>query len=428
MERSDTIFALSTGAPPAGIAIIRISGPEAAGTLRTLTGRILPTRRTATLRTLSDPRTKFPLDQAITLFFPAPNSVTGEDVVELHLHGGRAVVSAVLDCLSHMDGLRPADAGEFTRRAFENQQIDLATAEGLADLLSAETETQRRSAIAQVGGSLHRMIEGWARRLLRLSAEVEAAIDFSDEDDVPMAPITNVRVEATLIAQDIRQRLANPPAERLHSGVRVAIIGPPNAGKSTLLNSLISREAAIVSAVPGTTRDVIEIHVKLRDLALIFVDTAGIRLSTDDPIEKLGIDRSKRESQTADIVLALGGWLDPLLDARIIQVAAKCDLQKEALGLAVSARTGEGMVELVDAIAAAARSILPADEGIALNARHRSFLSSAVQELDMICDVDDELLIAEHLRLARQTLGKVVGNSDTEAMLDVLFGAFCIGK
>jgi tRNA modification GTPase len=423
----DTIFALSSGSPPAGIAIVRISGIAAARALGLLTDRDLPEPRAATLRTLFDPETKFPLDHALTLFFPAPNSATGEDVVELHLHGGRAVVAAVLDTLSKTKGLRPADAGEFTRRAFENNRIDLATAEGLADLVSAETEAQRKNAIAQVGGSLHRMIEDWVIRLLRVGAQVEAAIDFSDEDDVAAAPQDGLRSEIDLIVGEMKARLSNPPAERLYTGVRVAIIGPPNAGKSTLLNRLINREAAIVSDIPGTTRDVIEVHTRLADLPLIFVDTAGIRSSTDDQIERLGIDRSKAESETADIVLALGGWQEPS-SAHVIRVAAKADLNLDEAGLAVSAKTGEGLEELIRVIMAAARLVLPIDGGIALNARHRSSLASVISELGLAISVTDELLVAEHLRIARQILNNIVGRSDTEAMLDALFGSFCIGK
>jgi tRNA modification GTPase len=424
---SDTIFALSSGSPPAGIAIIRISGVDATRALGKLTDRGPPKPRVATLRKLIDPDTKFPLDHALTLFFPGPNSATGEDVVELHLHGGRAVVAAVLNTLSKVDELRPADPGEFTRRAFENNRIDLATAEGLADLVSAETEAQRKNAIAQVGGSIHRMIEDWVVRLTKLAAQVEATIDFSDEDDVTATPVYKIKGEIDLIVAEMKRRISDPPAELLYSGVRVAIIGPPNAGKSTLLNRLINKEAALVSEIPGTTRDVIEVHTRIADLPLIFVDTAGIRLSTDDQIERMGIDKSKIESQTADIILALGGW-DELSPACVIRVAAKADLNHSGLGLRVSAKTGEGLDELIELVTSAARSILPSDGGIALNTRHRTCLGSVISELDSAQLTDNELLVAEHLRLARRTLDDMVGKADTEAMLDALFGAFCIGK
>jgi tRNA modification GTPase len=424
----DTIFALSSGSPPAGIAVVRVSGPDANQALMRLTGRSMPKPRMATLALLTDPETRLPLDHALTFAFPRPNSATGEDVVELHLHGGRAVIAAVLSSLSQLEGLRPADPGEFTRRAFENDRIDLAEAEGLGDLLSAETEAQRRSAIAQVGGSLHRLTEVWVRQLLQVSAHVEAAIDFSDEDDVDSLPLTLVRTEVSAIINDIKVRLANPPAERLHSGLRVAIIGPPNSGKSTLFNCLVNRDAAIVSEIPGTTRDVIEGAVKFRDLSLVIVDTAGIREETDDPIEKIGVERSRVESEIADIVLALGGWGNRDSNTLTIDISAKSDLQKNSYGLQISAKTGEGIAELVDAITAAARSILPAENGIALNARHRSVLTAAIDELQLIGSQNNELLIAEHLRMARKEIGKVVGGSDAEAMLDVLFGAFCIGK
>ncbi|AYJ87954.1 tRNA uridine-5-carboxymethylaminomethyl(34) synthesis GTPase MnmE [Sphingomonas paeninsulae] len=424
----DTIFALSSGSPPAGIAVVRVSGPDANRALLLLTGRSMPKPRTATVALLMDPDTRLPLDHALTLAFPRPKSATGEDVVELHLHGGRAVVAAVLNSLSQIKGLRPAEPGEFTRRAFENNRIDLAQAEGLGDLLSAETEAQRRSAIAQVGGSLHRLTEAWIRQLLQISARVEAVIDFSDEDDVDVLSVTMVRADVSAIVDDIKLRLANPPAERLHSGLRVAIIGPPNSGKSTLFNCLVNRDAAIVSEIPGTTRDVIEGAVKMRGLSLVFVDTAGIREETDDPIERLGVERSRVESQTADIVLALGGWGNHDSDTLTIDISAKSDLQRNSNGLQISATTGEGIPELIDAITAAARSILPAEDGVALNARHRSVLIASIAELQMINAQSNELLIAEHLRMARKEIGKVVGGSDAEAMLDILFGAFCIGK
>lgn len=426
MSVDDTIFALSSGLPPAAIAVVRLSGRAAASTLRTLTNQKLPQPRLATVRVLRDPTTKSVLDHALTLFLPGPESVTGEDVVELQLHGGRAVVAAVLDVLSRLDGLRPADAGEFTRRAFENQRIDLAMVEGLADLVSAETEAQRRSAIAQYGGSIHRMIEAWVIHLVQLSAQIEADIDFNDEDDVQVNH-DQTKESIRLIVTDMKSRLAQPPAERLHSGVRVAIIGPPNAGKSTLLNRLVSREAALVTNIPGTTRDVIEVHSRLGDIAVIFIDTAGIRSETDDHIEMLGIAKSEIEIQTADIILALGGW-DGSADARVIKVAAKSDLRLSDAGLPVSAKTGEGMAELVEAIMSVAKGILPSDGGVALNSRHRFFLASVICELDQINSLSDELLIAEQLRLARQILGKIVGGTDTEAMLDSLFRSFCIGK
>jgi tRNA modification GTPase len=428
VDNVDTIFALSSGSPPAGIALVRISGPHAGQSLTELTGRALPKPRMATLRLLRDPKNGIVLDQGLALWFPGPESATGEDIAELHLHGGRAVVAAILQTLSERNGLRHAEPGEFTRRAFENGRIDLAEAEGLGDLLSAETEAQRRHAIAQVGGALHRLTDVWVQRLLGLSARVEAAIDFSDEDDVAVLETDNIRSEIALICTDIQDKLANPPAERLHDGLRVAIIGPPNSGKSTLLNRLISREAAIVSPIPGTTRDVIEAPVRVGGLSLVIVDTAGIRDSTD-PIEKLGVERSLIESQSADIILALGGWQAHNAGSNVIHVSTKSDLGVNNLtGLSVSAKTGAGMDVLIEAISAAAQILLPAQDQVALNFRHREMLRDALSVLSLIAAETNELLIAEHLRLARNRIGSVTGGVDAEAMLDILFGSFCIGK
>ncbi|MDB5716314.1 MAG: mnmE [Sphingomonadales bacterium] len=425
----DTIFALSSGSPPAGIAVVRISGPRSGAALVALTSKKLPIPRMADLANLCDPRKGTPLDRALTLWFPGPNSVTGENIVELHLHGGRAVVAAVLNVLTQFDGLRHAEPGEFTRRAFENGRIDLAEAEGLADLLSAETEAQRRSAIAQVGGSLHRLTEEWTKQLLALSARVEAAIDFSDEYDVADTVIDSINAEVSSIVADIEQKIANPPAERLRDGLRVAILGPPNSGKSTLLNKLISREAAIVSDIPGTTRDVIEAPVTFGGVQLTFIDTAGIRHDAADLVEQIGISRSRREGRTADIILALGGWRDPESAAVVLAVTTKADLiDGEATGLKVSAHTGEGMAELYEAITAAASACLPAPDQVALTLRHRTALRKACSALSIIAGEQDELIVAEILRVALLAVGEVTGGADAEDMLDVLFGSFCIGK
>jgi tRNA modification GTPase len=425
----ETIFALSSGSPPAGIAVVRISGPNAGAALVALTGKKLPQSRIAVLAVLSDPSDNTPLDRALTLWFPGPSSVTGEDVVELHLHGGRAVVTAVLNILSEFDGLRHAEAGEFTRRAFENGRIDLAEAEGLADLLSAETEAQRRSAIAQVGGSLHRLTEEWARQLLKLSARVEAAIDFSDEDDVTDTVLDHIDAEISSLVASMEKKIANPPAERLKDGLRVAILGPPNSGKSTLLNRLINREAAIVSDIPGTTRDVIEAHVTLGGVPLIFIDTAGIRHDPHDPIERIGISRSYDEGRVADIILALGGWHDPEATALVLDVTTMGDLiEGETPGLKVSAHTGMGMEDLQRAINAAAAACLPAPDQVALALRHRTALRKACTALKATAGEKDELIVAEQLRLALLAVGEVTGGTDADDMLDILFGSFCIGK
>lgn len=425
----DTIFALSSGSPPAGIAVVRISGPQASAALQAFSGRALPTPRMASLVKLTDPATGLLLDQALSLWFPGPKTATGEDLVELHLHGGRAVVAAVLQSLSQVEGLRQAEAGEYTRRAFFNGRIDLAEAEGLADLLSAETESQRRNAVAQIDGSLHRLTWDWVQELLKLSAMIEAAIDFSDEDDVGAAPQFDIRGRISILVDDIVLRLASPPAERLYAGLRVAIIGPPNSGKSTLLNRLISRDAAIVSPIAGTTRDVIEVPVRLRGMPLIMIDTAGIRDDLHDPIEILGVGRSILESESADIVLALGGWKTAHDRRHVIAVAAKSDLPSyNFFGIRVSAKTGEGIDDLISAIRSEAADLLPGEDQVALNLRHRTMLHKAAVALNDALDEEDELLIAEHLRVARDFIGNVTGGTDAENMLDVLFGSFCIGK
>jgi tRNA modification GTPase len=286
---NDTIFAVSSGAPPAAIAMMRISGPDADTALNALTTKNLPEPRYAALRMLRAGDDL--LDTALVIRFPGPDTATGENIVELHLHGGRATIAAVTAALAQIPGLRPAEPGEFTRRAFENGRIDLSAAEGLSDLLAAETEHQRRSALTMASGGLSRVVERLRGELLAASARVEAAIDYADEDDVSPWPERSAVLEA--MAVQIDALLANPPAERLRDGVRVAITGPPNAGKSTLLNVLVSREAAIVSPIAGTTRDVIEVPVVLRGLPFLFIDTAGLRNETGDSIEAIGISRAE---------------------------------------------------------------------------------------------------------------------------------------
>ncbi|HEU0135547.1 MAG TPA: tRNA uridine-5-carboxymethylaminomethyl(34) synthesis GTPase MnmE, partial [Allosphingosinicella sp.] len=301
----ETIFALSSGSPPAAVALVRISGPAADVALQALSGK-LPEPRVATLADLQWRGER--LDRALVLRFPGPRSATGEDVVELHLHGGRAVVAGVLEALQDIQGLRPAEPGEFTHRAFENGRIDLAEAEGLADLLSAETRSQRRAALAMAGGSLSRQVEAWRQRLLDLAAALEAALDFSDEGEVGEAwpPGWAARLEA--LAGEMQALLDRPPAERLRDGLRVVIAGPPNAGKSSLINALAQRDAALTSAVPGTTRDVIEAPTAIGGRPFLLIDTAGLRESEDE-VESAGIERARASLASADLILWLG---DPL--------------------------------------------------------------------------------------------------------------------
>jgi tRNA modification GTPase len=420
---TDTIFALSSGLPPAGIAVVRISGPAAGSALAALAGKV-PSPRRATLARLTDPQGGIVLDQALLLWFPGPASVTGEDLAELHLHGGRAIVAAVLDALGRIDGLRAATAGEFTRRAFENGRIDLAEAEGLADLLAAETEGQRQSALALAEGALGRQVMFWQSALLRISALVEAALDFSDEGDVGEGDA--YRQPLVELVEALESMLASPPAERLKDGVRVVLAGPPNSGKSSLFNRLIDRDGAIVSPIAGTTRDRIEAPVVIAGIPLLLIDTAGLRDETNDAIEAIGIARTGEAIAAADILLWLGDSDEAPQEALI--VAAKADLGGHRAGLPVSVVTGEGIESLKQTIIGRAKTRLPKAGALALNARHRMILGEVRAELSAAYASADGLLTAEHLRLARVKLDKITGKSGVEDMLDTLFGAFCIGK
>ena len=421
----DTIFALSSGALPAGIAIVRISGPRAADALTSLGGRVPPARR-ATTMTLRDAAGE-ELDRALALWLPGPATATGEDVAELHLHGGRAVVAAVERALAVLPGLRKAEAGEFTRRAFTNGRIDLAEAEGLADLLAAETEGQRRAALAMAGGGLSRQVEAWRVEVLTLSAMVEAVLDFGDEDDVGELP-GEFHERVAELAHDIEAWLARPSAEPLREGIRVVLAGPPNAGKSSLFNALIDKEAAIVSRTPGTTRDVIEQPVAILGVPFVLVDTAGLRDATDDAIEAVGIARAEAELQRAEIVLWLGPEGEGPMGAW--EVSAKSDLAgvaKRASRVSVSATTGEGIDALLGALAEAGRAILPAPGEVALNRRQREILREANAALYLQGQLDP-LITGERLRLTRVAFDRLTGRASTEDMLDALFGRFCIGK
>lgn len=419
-----TIFALSSGLPPAGIAIVRISGPLAGTSLTALAGS-LPKPRKASYRRFVDPATAQPLDDGLAIWFPGPATATGEDLAELHLHGGRAVVAAVLDCLGRQEGLRPAQAGEFTRRAFENGRIDLAQAEGLADLLGAETEGQRRSALALAEGALGAHVAQWQRQLLRESALIEAALDFSDEGDVVETSQRDAEGIKAL-ASEVRALLANPPAERLRDGVRVVLAGPPNAGKSSLFNVLIGRDAAIVTDVAGTTRDRIEAPVVLDGLPFLFIDTAGLRDEAGDAVESLGIARTSEALAQADLILWLGEPADT--PEKALLIAAKADLDKNRPGLLVSVKTGAGVAELRAVIAQAAKARLPKEGSLALNARHRAILKAALIDLDEAAQATDLLIVAECFRAARGQLDALTGKAGVEDMLDALFGGFCIGK
>ena len=420
----DTIFALSSGSPPAGIAVVRVSGPAARAALEALAGRMpAPRRATATdLRNRGEL-----LDRALVLWLPGPGTATGEDIAELHLHGGRAVVRAVEAALGEMPGLRRAAPGEFTRRAFANGAIDLAEAEGLADLLEAETELQRRVALASAEGKLSRQVDAWRERVLGLSAPVEAALDFSDEEDAADLP-PSFREGWENLRRELGEWLARPSTVRLREGFRVVLAGPPNAGKSSLFNAILESEAAITAATAGTTRDVLERSVAIAGVPFTFVDTAGLREVGGDAIEAIGIGRARDELARADLVLWLGPEGEGPVDAW--EIATKGDagdfIPKRSAVATVSAQSGEGISALKDRLAEEALRAMPGGGEVALNERQHALLAEA--HLALTERDADLLLIAERLRLARSAFDRLVGRASTEDMLDALFGRFCIGK
>jgi tRNA modification GTPase len=421
----DTIYALSSGQPPAAIAIVRVSGPHARAALHALTSTHPEPRRAVLARLTHEGEL---LDQAVVIYFDGPNTATGDDLVELHLHGGRAVVTAVLRALADLPHLRAATPGEFTRHAFENGRIDLAEAEGLADLLAAETESQRRLAVRMAGGALSRLIGNWAERLLMLAAAVEARLDFGDEGDVDEELPGGWHADLDALVTEIAQLLGRPPSERLRDGIRVVIGGPPNAGKSTLLNAIVGREAAITSEVAGTTRDVIEAPVAIAGVPFLFVDTAGLRDSSD-AIEQVGVDRAAAAIAGADLVLWLGSQEDAPAGDHVLLIEPKADVQPpRGSGLAVSARTGAGIGALLDALISRARNLLPGEVEVSANARQRAELALAREHLQAAGAAGDLLIVAEELRQARLAFDRVTGRAGVENMLDALFGRFCIGK
>ena len=424
---SDTIFAVSSGTPPCAIAVVRISGPDAGGAVATLAGA-LPEPRRASLRTLRDANGGL-LDSALVLWFPGPRTATGEDLAELHCHGGRAMIAAILGELAGFDNLRHAEAGEFTRRAFANGVLDLAEAEGLGDLLAAETELQRQAATRAFSGAISRQAEDWRDRVLSLGAQVEAVLDFADEDDVEDLPDAFF-AETSDLAGQMAQWLARPPVERLREGVRVVLAGPPNSGKSSLFNALVRDAAAIVSPMAGTTRDAIERPVALGGVPLVLVDTAGLRDDSGDAIERIGIERAGVQLERADIVL----WLGPEGEGPkgAVEVAARADADdfeaKRSASHTVSVVTGSGMDALEADVVERARSVLPKPGEAALNARQRRLVGEAAQALQSLRPFRDMLTMGEELRIARRAFDALLGRASTEDMLDALFGRFCIGK
>jgi tRNA modification GTPase len=420
----ETIFSLSSGAPPAGIAVVRVSGPGAGEALAALAGT-LPAPRRATAAGLRQAGEL--LDRALVLWLPGPGTATGEDVAELHLHGGRAVVRAVESALAAIHGLRRAEPGEFTRRAFLNGVIDLAEAEGLADLLEAVTELQRHAAMAAVGGRLSRQVEEWRERVLGLSAQVEGALDFSDDEDAAELP-PGFSAAWDDLSSAIGIWLARPLSERLREGFRVVLAGPPNAGKSSLFNALVESEAAITAPVAGTTRDVLERSVAIAGVPFTFIDTAGLHDDAADAIEAIGIDRARGALARADLVLWLGpeGHGPP----HAWEIATMADragfVGKGVAAATVSALTGLGIDALKQRLVDTARQAMPVPGEVALNARQHRLLAEAGAALS--ARESDLLLVAERLRLARNAFDRLVGRASTEDMLDTLFGRFCICK
>ncbi len=437
-----TIFALATAPGRAGVAVVRVSGPETPLALKALLESGLPHPRVAGLRTLRDPRSGEVLDQGLVLWFPAPRSFTGEDVAELHLHGGRAVVAGVVEALASLPGLRVAEPGEFTRRAFENGKIDLTAAEGLADLVDAETSAQRRQALRQMEGVLGQLYEGWRQRLTRTLAHIEADIDFPEED-LPTGVADAVRPGLERLVAEIMAHLHdNNRGERLREGLHIAIVGAPNAGKSSLLNALARRDAAIVSARAGTTRDVIEVHLDLGGFPVVLADTAGLREAGDD-IEEEGIRRALDRAARADVKIAVFDATQPLdattrglIDANTIVVLNKADMA--VIGLtdvdgvpahAVSARTGIGLPALEECLAVFSADRMAGTGAPALTrARHRTALEECCEALTRSLAAPLPELAAEDVRLASRALGRITGRVDVEDLLDVIFRDFCIGK
>lgn len=445
MRDQDTIFALSTAPGRAGIAVVRISGPGARGALRALGGPGAPAPRRACLTLLRRPEDDRPLDQALCLWFPGPRSFTGEDLAELHLHGGPAVVAAGLEALAGLDGLRPAEPGEFTRRAFDNGKLDLSEVEGLADLIAAETEAQRHQALRQMSGALARLMEDWRRRLIGALARLEAAIDFPDEE-LPDELGASVRREAGDLSREIARSLDDGHAgERLRAGLRVAILGAPNVGKSSLLNAIARRDAAIVSETAGTTRDVIEVHLDLGGYPVTLLDTAGLRAAQpSEPVEAEGMRRARAAAAEADLRLVicdvrdwpeLGAETEPLLGERALLLLNKVDLAPPPADagvpfLAISARDGRGLDDLLRRLESEALARLGASGAAPslTRLRHRRALEDAHGALLRAREGEAAELVAEDLRLAARALGRVAGRVDIEEVLDALFAEFCIGK
>jgi tRNA modification GTPase len=450
--REQTIFALSSGRPPSAIAIVRVSGPQAGAVVTRLAGK-LPAPRMATRALLRDVKQQ-PIDDAMVLWFPGPASATGEDVAEFHLHGGRAVLAALFAALSAFADLRAAEPGEFTRRGFENGKLDLTEAEGLDDLIHADTDRQRRQALRQLKGLLGDRARNWRDQIIEASALIEAGIDFSDEGDVSTELIAPAVAKIKTLLGEIEEVLAaQGRSERLRDGLVVAIAGPPNVGKSTLMNALARREVAIVSPHAGTTRDVIEVQLDLDGYPVTVIDTAGIR-ETEDPVEQEGVRRARARAAEADLVV----WMS---DAQhdeppqpggtpVWRVRNKVDLDapgtdrtdgaepadvlgqgRDGTELRISASRGDGIAELIAAIVSFAENYFGSDDGGLIGReRQRKLLQQTAASLQRsVAAVGmGEELAAEDLRMAAYSLGRLLGRVDVEDILDVIFREFCIGK
>ncbi|MEE8371884.1 MAG: tRNA uridine-5-carboxymethylaminomethyl(34) synthesis GTPase MnmE, partial [Sphingomonadales bacterium] len=447
-----TIFSLASGRGRAGVAVLRLSGSGADPALKGLLKGVLPEARRASLRKLFDPRSGVLLDQALVIRFPGPSSFTGEDVVELHLHGGTAVIEAVYGALRKLKGLRPAEAGEFSRRAFESGRLDLTMAEGLNDLVWADTEAQRRQAQNQLGGGLSEKYEDWRDRLTRLLALAEAAIDFSDEDlpeDSEKATVVDLRALQGEIMDHLDDRKVG---QRIRGGFQIVLLGAPNVGKSSLLNRLASDDVAIVSELAGTTRDIIEVRMDLAGFAVSLVDTAGLR-EGGNPVEEEGVRRARSRALEADLKLFIVDatqWPERSVDvteasgANSWLVINKTDLKRpepeagERQGMRsflLSAKTGEGVQELLAALGEeVVKRLGGVEEAPLTRARHRAALEEAAEALGRVADGrqserrEDPALVSEDIRLALRALGRITGRVGVEDVLDIVFAEFCIGK
>jgi tRNA modification GTPase len=490
MRADETIFALSSAPGRAGVAVVRVSGPQAIASLQALSGRV-PAPRKAELADIRHPTSSEKIDRGLVLLFPAPNSVTGEDVAEFHIHGGRASVSGVLEALGRVPGLRLAEPGEFTRRAFEAGKMDLAETEALADLIDAETAAQRRQALRGLEGGIGRMAEEWRGRLIEALALSEAEIDFPDEGDVPVGLIARAAEIAGALAKQIANVLGQDGGERLREGAVIVIAGPPNAGKSSFLNRVARRDVAIVSPYAGTTRDMLEVHLDLSGYPATLIDTAGVR-ATDDPVEQEALRRAEARAQHADLVLwfddaaapseppkdiavpvwrvrnkidlhddtrqapslpgstgphpepdrgavRVEGWAADSEHVAIPRHALRAARDEVPLGMAVenaapasfavSALTGEGVDRLLKALGDwLTRELAPAESALITRERHRLALTEAQAHLARAASGIAPELMAEELRLSARALGRISWRVDVEDLLDAIFGSFCIGK